>query len=262
MRPRSGGSQGPPVHLGNVRVAYGDRVIQEEMTFTIEDGEFIAVLGPNGSGKSTLLKLLLGLLRPQWGEVLVFGRKPRRGNPQIGYAPQFRTLETNFAVRARDLVGFGLDGHRWGPGWPGRKRERLVDEVLEEVHATEYAEAVVGEISGGEKQRLFIAQALLANPRLLLLDEPLTNLDIARAQEIIDLVGRICTSRKVAVMLVTHDVNPLLPHVDRVLYMANGRTAIGAPETVITRETLSWLYSRPVDVVEAMGKVFVLGVET
>lgn len=262
MSSESVGPKTQPVFLRNVRIGFGGRVIQDEMTFTIEDGEFIAVLGPNGAGKTTLLRLLLGLVRCEAGEVMVFGRKPRRGNPRIGYAPQFRSLDANFAVRARDLVGFGLDGHRFGPGFPSRKRRKLVDEVLEEVHATEYAEASVGELSGGERQRLSLAQVLIANPGLVLLDEPLANLDIAGSREIIALVSRLCASRKVAVMLVTHDINPLLPHVDRVLYLANGRCAIGAPQTVITGETLSFLYNHPVEVIEAMGKKFVLGVET
>ncbi len=251
-----------PVFLREVRIGFAGRVIQEEMTFAIENGEFIAVLGPNGAGKTTLLKLLLGLVRPEAGEVWVFGRKPRRGNPAIGYAPQFRTLDTNFGVRARDLVGFGLDGHRFGPGFPSRKRRELIDRVIEEVGAAGYAEAPVGELSGGERQKLSLAQVLISNPGLVLLDEPLANLDMAAAREIIGLVGRLRVSRRVAVMLVTHDINPLLPHIDRVLYLANGRSAIGAPQSVITRETLSSLYNHPVDVVEAMGKKFVLGVET
>ncbi len=154
MTSQSGSGLQPAVFLNEVHFAYGDRVIQENMTFSIEHGEFVAVLGPNGAGKSTLLNLLLGLIKPDSGELTVLGRRPHRGNSQIGYAPQFRTLETDFAIRARDLVGFGLDGHRWGPGWPSRKRDRLIDEVLAEVNATEYAEAAVGELSGGEKQRL------------------------------------------------------------------------------------------------------------
>ena len=249
------------VELDGVRITYGERVIQESMSFSIEPGEFVAVLGPNGAGKSTLLKLLLGLIRQQAGNVSVLGREPRRGSALIGYTPQFRTLETDFAVRGRDIVGFGLDGHRFGPGWPSRKRTALIDKAIAEVRAEAYADAPVGELSGGERQRLLIAQALLTGPRLLLLDEPLSNLDIARAQEIITLVDRLRRERNIAVLLVTHDVNPLLPFVDRVLYMAGGRSAIGTSKEVITRATLSKLYGSPVDVVEAMGRVFVLGVE-
>jgi len=251
----------PVVELDSVRIVYGMRVIQESMSFSIEPGEFVAVLGPNGAGKSTLLKLLLGLIHQQAGKVSVLGHEPHRGSALIGYTPQFRTLETDFAVRGRDVVGFGLDGHRFGPGWPSRRRTALVDKAIAEVHAEAYADAPIGELSGGERQRLLIAQALLTSPRLLLLDEPLSNLDIARAQEIITLVDRLRRERNIAVLLVTHDVNPLLPYVSRVLYMAGGRSAIGTPKEVITRATLSELYGSPVDVVEAMGRVFVLGVE-
>src|SRR5437660_9365007 len=136
------------------------------MQFVIEAGEFVIVLGPNGAGKSTLLKLLLGLLRPTSGSVRVLGKTPKLGNPAIGYAPQHRTLEAELALRARDLVGFGLDGHRWGIGWPSRKRRAMIDKALEEVDATTFADAPVGQVSGGEQQRLLIAQALLTNPRL------------------------------------------------------------------------------------------------
>jgi zinc/manganese transport system ATP-binding protein len=251
----------PAVVLREASIGYGDHLIQEKMNITIDRGEFVAVLGPNGAGKSTLLKAVLGLLRPVAGEVAVLGERARRGNRRIGYAPQFRALETDFALRARDLVGFGLDGHRWGPGWPSRRRRALIDSVIEEVSAAEYADVPVGELSGGEKQRLLIAQALLADPELLLLDEPLANLDLARAKEIIELVERLCRTRNVAVLFVTHDINPLSSIVDRVLYLANGRSTIGTPAEVITRETLTALYGKPVEVVEAMGKLFVVGVE-
>ncbi len=248
--------------LEDVAVRLGGRLIQSGMSFSLAAGEMVAVLGPNGAGKTTLLKLLLGLVRPAAGSIRVLGAPPRRGNRLIGYVPQFRVLETERALRARDVVGFGLDGHRWGPAWPSRSREAAIDRALEEVGALELAEAPIGYLSGGEQQRLLIAQALLSSPRLLLLDEPLSNLDIARAQEVVQLVDGIRRERQVAVLLVTHDVNPLLPCVDRVLYMANGRCLLGAPDEVINREKLSELYGSPVEVVEALGRLFVVGVET
>jgi zinc/manganese transport system ATP-binding protein len=170
-------------------------------------------------------------------------------------------LEADLALRARDVVGFGLDGHRWGPGWPSRKRNALIDQALQEVDALRFANAPVGQLSGGEQQRLLIAQALLTNPRLLLLDEPLSNLDITRGQEIVSLVNRVCRSRNVAVLLVAHDINPLLNVVDRVIYVANQQCTIGKPEEVITTETLSKLYGSPVEVVQALGRMFVVGAE-
>ena len=250
------------IALEHVRIQFGSRTILDDISLTVREGEFIAVLGPNGAGKSTLLKLLLGLLKPTAGEIRVLGKPPRRGNNAIGYAPQHRMLEADLALRARDIVGFGLDGNRWGPGIPSARRNASIDKALAEVDASILANAPIGQLSGGEQQRLLIAQALLANPQLLLLDEPLANLDISHEQEIVALVERVCRTRNVAVMLVTHDINPLLPVVDRILYMANGHSAIGATDEVITSSTLSRLYGSPVEVVKALDRIFVVGAET
>jgi len=252
----------PVVNLEHAHIRLGGRTILNDVTLAIDEGEFIVILGPNGAGKSTLLKTLLGLIKPDAGIVQVLGRPPRRGNKDIGYTPQHRTLEADLALRARDVVGFGLDGNRWGIGLPDPRRKARIDEVLREVDAIDFANAPVGQLSGGEQQRLLIAQALLTNPRLLLLDEPLANLDISREGEIVSLIARVCRQRNIAVMLVTHDINPLLPVVDRVLYMAKGQSAIGRPDEVITSQTLSQLYGSPVEVVQALDRLFVVGVET
>jgi zinc/manganese transport system ATP-binding protein len=229
------------------------------MTFSVEEGEFLAVLGPNGAGKTTLLKLLLGLIQPSSGSISVFGRPPSRGNKQIGYVPQFRDLDTGISIRVRDMVRLGLDGHRWGPGLPSKKREAAVDEVLDEVGALELADASLAELSGGERQRVLVAQALLTDPRLLLLDEPLASLDLTREAEIVALVSRLRETRNAAVLLVTHDVNPMLGEIDGVLFMANGRCAKGPTAEVVTSAALSELYGSPVEVVRALGKLFVVG---
>ena len=260
--PRPSADQEPAIALEHARVQFGERAILQDVNMTIEQGEFIVILGPNGAGKSTLLKLLLGLLKPSAGAVRVLGRPPRRGNSAIGYAPQHRVLEADLALRARDVVGFGLDGHRWGPGFPSHKRRAIIDQALAEVDALAFADAPMGPLSGGEQQRLLIAQALLSNPRILLLDEPLANLDISHGQEIVSLVARVCRTRGVTVLLVAHDINPLLPATDRVLYIANGHSVIGIPREVITSSTLSQLYGSPVEVIQALNRVFVVGVET
>lgn len=249
------------IELEHAQMELGGRTIFQDMTFSLEAGEFAVILGPNGAGKSTLLKMLLGLLKPSAGIVRVLGQPPRRGNDEIGYAPQHRVLDADVALRARDLVGFGLDGHRWGIGWPNRQRTALIDQALEEVDASTFANAPVGQLSGGEQQRLLIAQALLTNPKLLLLDEPLSNLDITHQREIVQLVSQLCRSRQVTVMLVAHDINPLLTATDRVIYLANGQSAIGTPTEVITSKTLSKLYNSPVEVLHAMDRVFVVGAE-
>lgn len=250
------------VELEQVRVQFGKRMVLENMSLAFEQGEFITILGPNGAGKSTFLKLLLGLLRPAAGTIRVLGRPPRRGNREIGYAPQHRTLETDLALRARDVVGFGLDGNRWGIALPTRRRRARIDQALAEVNALTFADAPVGQLSGGEQQRLLIAQALLTDPRLLLLDEPLANLDITHGQEIVALVSEVCRARGVTVLLVSHDINPLLPVTDRVLYIAHGQSAIGTPAEIITSATLSKLYNSSVEVVQALGRLFVVGAET
>jgi zinc/manganese transport system ATP-binding protein len=250
------------ITLEHIAVKLGGHAIIDDLSLTIDEDEFIAILGPNGAGKSTLLKLLLGLVKPAAGTLSVLGSAPRRGNRGIGYAPQNRALEASFALRARDVVGFGLDGHHLGPGWPTARRRAHIEQALSEVDALQFADVPIGQLSGGEQQRLLIAQALLSDPRLLLLDEPLASLDLNHEAEIVALIQRIRQTRHMTILLVTHDVNPLLPVVDRVLYMANGHGTIGTPREVITGEVLSSLYGAPVEVVQALGRLFVVGART
>ncbi len=250
------------IEMEHARICLGDRAILEDVCLVVDEGEFLAVLGPNGAGKTTLLRALLGLVKPAGGIVRVLGRVPSRGNRAIGYVPQHRTLEADLALRARDIVGFGLDGDRWGIGLPSRRRRAQIDDVLREVDALDLGDAPICRLSGGEQQRLLIAQALLTDPRLLLLDEPLASLDLSREAEIVALTQKVCRQRCIAVMLVSHDINPLLPVVDRVLYMANGHSAVGPTDEVITSAALSRLYGSPVEVVRALDRIFVVGVET
>ncbi len=252
---------GPAIVLENVDVRLGGLSILNDVNLSIGAGQFIVVLGPNGAGKTTLLKLLLGLIRPSAGSLQVLGRTPRRGNPAIGYVPQHRAFEPETPLRARDLVGFGLDGHQWGIGLPSRSRRERIDRALEEVDALPLAESRVGLLSGGEQQRLMIAQALLTEPQILLLDEPLANLDLAHQQEAVSLIARICRTRAATTLLVSHDINPLLRVTDQVLFLARGHSAMGPPAEVITSETLSRLYNLPVEVARIMDRFFVVGAE-
>jgi zinc/manganese transport system ATP-binding protein len=249
------------ISLNGVTVELGGRTIVNDVNVSVEKGEFVAILGPNGAGKTTLFRLLLGLLKPAKGEIRVLGAVPHRGDGNIGYAPQHRVLETDLALRARDVVGFGLDGNKWGIGFGSHKRDAIINAVLKEVDAYQFADAAVGHLSGGEQQRLLIAQALITDPKILLLDEPLSNLDISHAQEIIALLTQISKHRGVTIMLVSHDINPLLPAVNRVLYMAHGHSAMGAPDEIITSATLSKLYNTKVEVIRSDGHVFVVGAE-
>ena len=250
------------VELDDAAVERDGRTIWRGADLEIESGEFVAVLGPNGAGKSTLLKVVLGELPLAHGAAKVLGSPPGARNAEIGYLPQRQVFDEGVRIRAVDLVRLGLDGNRFGVPLPraGRDRRRRVAEALEAVGATAYAGRPIGELSGGEQQRVLIAQALVARPKLLLLDEPLDGLDLPNQASVAALVERICRSEGVTVLLVAHDVNPLLPHVDRVVYVAAGRVLAGTPQDVISTETLSALYGVPVEVLETRdGRLVVVG---
>jgi zinc/manganese transport system ATP-binding protein len=246
-------------------IRLGKRLIWQEAAFTIATGEFITIIGPNGAGKSTLLRVLLGLLPLSTGAVTILGQVPHRGNPLIGYVPQRRTLDADLRVRAFDFVALGLDGHRWGIAIPfhaRHRRQQVVHEALEAVGATAYAYRAVGKLSGGEQQRLLLAQALLAQPKILLLDEPLASLDMRNQSAMAREIAQVARTRGITVLLVSHDVNPLLPFTDRVLYVAQQRIALGTAEEIITSEHLSQLYDAPIEVVrDSRGRVLVFGQE-
>lgn len=230
------------------------------LDLTVEPGELIAVLGPSGSGKTTLLRAILGLDRLSEGRITALGEKVRRvGNRRIGYIPQQRPLPRDTALRGRDLVGLGVDGHRFGFPLPRRRDAHRVDALIDAVGAREFADHPVGLLSGGEQQRLRAGQALADDPMLLLCDEPLTSLDLANQQAIVGLIDRHRRDRGAAVLLVTHDINPLLGKVDRILYLAGGRFTLGTPDEVLDSDVLSALYGTPVFVLRAGGRLVVVG---
>jgi zinc/manganese transport system ATP-binding protein len=234
-------------------------------TFSIAQNEFVAVLGPNGAGKSTLLRMLLGVLPPVAGDLTILGGPPRRGSPNIGYVPQGRTLDAGAAVRGVDLVGFGIDGHHWGfrpPMRSGGAHAAAVASAVAAVGATGYASRRVSEMSGGERQRLLLAQALVGDPKLLLLDEPLANLDVRNAAAMVEVIAEVARGRGITVMLVAHDLNPLRNVIDRVCYVAGGGVATGTPDEIVTGPVLSRLYGAPVEVLtDSRGRRFVVGLE-
>jgi zinc/manganese transport system ATP-binding protein len=244
---------------------YGDNPVWADANFQIEAGSFVALLGPNGAGKSTLVRLLLGLLPPAAGEVEILGAPPRRGNPAIGYLPQSRHFDAELSIRGRNYVGLGLDGHRWGVPLPGANRRRASDTVAAAVRAVDaeaYADRPIGRLSGGEQQRLHLAQALVGSPRILLLDEPLSNLDVRNQGAMTVLVADIARRQGLTVLLIAHDVNPLLPHIDQVMFVAQGKVTIGRPDEVINNEALSRIFDAPIEVLrDSHGRVFVVGLE-
>ena len=248
------------VQLEHASVRLGGRAVWSDVDLTIEEGEFVAILGPNGAGKSTLLKALLGVVPLSHGAASVFGRPVRRGSPDIGYLPQRRRFDPDLRIRAVDLVRLGLDGNRWGLSLPSPARRRRVGEMIELVGARRYQERPVGELSGGEQQRILIAQALVSGARMLALDEPLESLDLNNQQAISQLVRSFCRTQGVTVLLVAHDVNPILPFIDRVVYVAGGHVLAGRPRDVIRTETLTKLYEAPVEVLQTTdGRLVVVG---
>jgi zinc/manganese transport system ATP-binding protein len=248
----------------------GAKQIWSDVSVEVAPGQFVAVLGPNGAGKSTLLNVILGLTPTVAGTVEVLGARSGRRNGRIGYLPQRRTFDADVRIRGIDIVRLGLDGARWGTPIPWlsrlltperfRARQQRLREVIELVGASAYAHRPIGQCSGGEQQRLLIAQALIRRPRLLLLDEPLDSLDVPSQAGISALVRDICRAEQVAVMMVAHDVNPILPYLDRLVYVARGTALSGTPEQVITGEKLTALYGIPIEVLrDSTGRLVVVG---
>jgi zinc/manganese transport system ATP-binding protein len=245
--------ENPPLTVTGLSVRIGHRTILDDVSFTLRSGEFTGLIGSNGAGKTTLLRAILGLQAPTAGSVELGG--------SVGYVPQKFLLDVDMPLRGRDLVSLGLDGHRLGLPRPSAARRAQVQEMLEAVGAERFADDRVGKLSGGEQQRILIAHALVSRPRLLLLDEPLANLDLRSAKEIVDLLERIAREQQIAVLISAHDMNPMLSAMDRVVYVADGRAVDGSVDEVIRSEVLSRLYRHRVDVLRVHGRVIVVAGE-
>jgi zinc/manganese transport system ATP-binding protein len=242
--------------VDGVTVRLGGRTVLDRVSFSLRAGEFTGLIGSNGAGKTTLFRVILGLQAPAGGSVRMGGGG--RSGRDIGYVPQKFMLDPDMPLRGRDLIGLGLDGQRLGLPLPSRGRRARVEEMLDAVDAREFADARVGQLSGGEQQRILIAHALISRPKLLLLDEPLANLDLRAAQDVVRLLSRIAAEQRLAVLISAHEMNPLLPVMDRIVYLAAGRAASGTVEEVVRSEVLSELYGHHVDVLRVHGRVIVV----
>jgi zinc/manganese transport system ATP-binding protein len=246
------------VECQDLGLTLGGRAVLAGVSLAIRNNEFVGVLGPNGAGKTTLMRAILGLLAPARGTLRVLGAAPTRGNPAIGYLPQHRNLAAHLRMRGRDFVACVVNGHRPGLPWLDAAGRAQVDRALELVGATELARRPLAETSGGERQRLLLAQALVGEPRLLLLDEPLISLDPNHQQAVVTLAKAVQAELGITVLFSAHELNPLLGVIDRVLYLGRGQAALGPVEEVITGPVLSRLYGAEIDVVEIRGKIFVM----
>jgi zinc/manganese transport system ATP-binding protein len=247
------------LRLEDIGVRLGGRQILSGVSFTMAPGQFTGLIGPNGAGKTTLLRVILGLQPSTDGRVLLNGSpRSRRGGGLIGYVPQKLSIDSDVPLRARDVVGLGIDGHKLGFPLPSASRRQRVTEALEAVGADAYADARIGELSGGEQQRVMIAHALIGKPRLLLLDEPLANLDLKSEQGIVSVLARLAHEQGIAVLISAHDLNPLLREIDTVVYVASGHAAAGSTDEVIRPEVLSALYGSDVEVLHVHGRILVI----
>lgn len=245
--------------LRSATLAFDDRVLWKGLNLELKAGEFLAVLGPNGTGKTSLLKAVLGQQPLTSGTIELLGEPVARGSRRIGYIPQQKLLDDGTPLRARDLVALGINGHRWGLPISTPALHARVDAILESVGATAFANVPVATLSGGEQQRIRVGQAIAGNPRILLCDEPLISLDLNHQRAVSELIDAKRRELNTAVVFVTHDVNPILSMVDRVLYLAGGMFRIGTPDEVMRSEVLSYMYDTPVEVIRSRGRIIVVG---
>ena len=246
----------------NLTAGYRDKIVWRDANFTFGRGELVAVIGPNAAGKTTLFRIMLGLQKPIGGTIKIFGATPRRGNPKIGYVPQRHVIDSETNIEALELVRLALSGRRWGFNPFSHDDRDAALAALEAVDAMDVAHRPLGVLSGGELQRIFLAEALVSNPEILLLDEPLSNLDMRRETDLLHLVDDVVRSRGITALLIAHNINPLLPHLDKVVYVASGKVATGKPSEVLTSESLTALYGIQVEVLrDPHGNVAIIGLE-
>ena len=242
----------------NLSVGYASWPVWNDATFSVKRGEFVAVIGPNGSGKTTMFRLLLGLQQPIKGDITVFGQRPTRGNPRIGYVPQRHLIDNETSVECIELVRLAHSGYKFGLSISSKEEKKAAYSALKAVGATELANKSLSALSGGEMQRIFLAEALVSDPDILLLDEPLSNLDIKRANDLVRLIAKVTKSRKVTTFLVAHDINPLIQFLDKIIYIANGKVATGTPKEVLTSKRLTALYGTHVEVLrDSRGHILI-----
>jgi zinc/manganese transport system ATP-binding protein len=248
----------PVLEVDDIGVSLSGRQVLDHVSFDVRGGEFTGLIGSNGVGKTTLLRTILGLQRPDAGRILVSGTPLSPRSRSLGYVPQKIVVDPDVPMRARDFVALGLDAHRYGLTRRSARQRELVEQILHDVDAQRFADNRLGGLSGGEQQRVFIAHALISQPKLLLLDEPLANLDPKSVQEIVALLHRVARDYGVAILLSAHEMNALLPVMDRIVYLTGGRAASGTTDEVIRSEVLSQLYGHHVDVLQLHGRVLVV----
>lgn len=246
------------LEIKNASLTFGERTLWANLNLSVNAGEFVALIGANGSGKSMLLRSIIGSQQLTSGQIEFLGAPPGQNNHLLGYVPQHRASDQGLPLRVKDAVRFGLDGHRFGFS-KSKNADGLVRAALSEVDAEHLADKPMGSLSGGEVQRVRVAQAVISRPKLLLADEPLSALDLRHQGRVSELIDNQRKRLDSAVIFVAHDLNPIIEYVDRVIYLAQGKHSIGTADEVMRSEVLSKLYGTQIDVIRNQGRIVVLG---
>ena len=233
------------VRLEDIWVHYNSTPILEGINLSVEQGDFLGVIGPNGGGKTTLLKVILGLITPSQGKILVLGKPPERSRNNIGYVPQYNLFDRDFPISVWDVVLIGRYGRAGLLRRYSREDRRTVQDALQTVGMLDYKNRQIGKLSGGEQQRVFIARALVSEPKLLLLDEPTASVDPTMQTEFYELLERL--KQQMAIVLVSHDISAISIYVDKIACLNRQLFYHGSKE--IGPEVLEATYKCPVQMI-------------
>jgi zinc/manganese transport system ATP-binding protein len=246
------------IDAAGLRCLLGGRAVVDGLDLRVAPGQFVGVFGANGAGKTTLLRALLGLVPVQAKRLRLLGADGVSRRTHVGYVSQRDPIGADSFLRVRSYIAAAWQGERWGLGLrQAAQRALAVEQALRAMEIGDLAERGMDTLSGGQRQRVRIAQALVNPVRMLLLDEPLSNLDPQAQQRILHTARRLCSQQGMTVLMTAHDINPLLPHMDRVLYLAEGRGRLGTVDEVVNGPALSALYGVPMAVARDAGYVFI-----
>ncbi len=247
----------PLIELRDVSVGYRHRPVFTHLSLCIEEGRFAGIVGPTGSGKTTLLNTVLGTVRPHAGEVRIGGQPLGRSRPgEVGYVPQLETVDWSFPVTVEQVILMGLYVNRRRLPWPSREERRQVAKIAEELGISACLHHHIRNISGGQQQRAFLARALINHPRLLVLDEPTSGVDIKTQHDVLHLLHNL-NRQGITILLTTHDLNAVAAHLPWVICFNQGVIAEGPPREVFTPEVLSRTYGGELAVFDHQGHLLI-----
>jgi zinc transport system ATP-binding protein len=233
------------IEFENVWFSYERSTVLQEVTFSLEQGEFLGIIGPNGGGKTTLLKLMLGILRPDKGRIRILGQSPHDASHRVGYVPQGTDFNRNFPVSVLDVALMGrMSTSRIGRRYSKEDREKVKD-ALEKVGMWGYRNRLIGKLSGGQRQRVFIARALVTNPEILFLDEPTASVDSEFQTDLYDFLKAL--NREVTIVVISHDIGIISAHMKSIACV--NKQFIFHSGAEISQEMLDMAYQCPVDLI-------------